>query len=48
MRLNPPGGICILKEELVNPDASTISRMCGETLGGSELFWSLAGHGRPG
>ena len=22
MRLNPPGGICILKEELVNPDAS--------------------------
>lgn len=34
MRLNPPGGICILKEELVNPNASTISGRCGEAFGG--------------
>lgn len=33
MRLNPPRSICILKEELVNPNASTISRMCGKIWG---------------
>lgn len=42
MRLNPPGGICILKEELVNPNASTISEMYGETFGGPGVFlWPL-------
>lgn len=33
MRLNPPWSICILKEESVNPNASTISRMGGEVWG---------------
>ena len=36
MRLNPPGGdICILKEELFNPNASTISGGCREVSGGA-------------
>lgn len=38
MRPNPPGGICILKEERVNPNASTISGMCGETFWGAGSF----------
>lgn len=38
MRLNPPRGICILKEELVNPNASTIRGMCGEAFRGLGAF----------
>lgn len=38
MRLNPPRGICILNEELVNPNASTIRGMCGEAFGGLGAF----------
>lgn len=33
MRLNPPRSVGLLKEELVNPNASTISRVGGEVWG---------------
>lgn len=40
MRLNLPKGICILKEELVNPNALTIRGICGELFGGG---WGFPG-----
>lgn len=38
MRLNPPGDICILKEELVNPNAWTVHGVCGEIFGDLGVF----------